>query len=363
MKICRITRPPLEEFSTKFPQREYYVLSRLERRGHKIIQHKLHPVKIPNKYLSFGIGFLLSVIKFRKVKADVIIADNIESATAAIIIRIFFSIPFVFDFIDDYSLIARYDAFKLRYYLIGFFEKLLPRFADLIIVVDEHKRQFCMKIGIKKEKIILIPNGADTEKFNPDIFSDEIIKNFALENCKIVLFIGKLNRYYRIETMIEAAPFVLKKFPDARFVLIGNGDNLRGLRRLCRRLKVDHAVLFTGFRPPEEIPRFIACADVCVFPLPDSSALAIYEYMACGKPTIVSDCSTEKMGVSGDIIPDDCILKTTNSPQGFAEGINLLLEDRELRDQIGKKARQFVETSYNWDELASRYESALALVC
>ena len=337
MKICRITRPPLKEFSNKFPQREFHILSRLEKRGHKIVQHVINPVKIPNNYLSYGIGILLSVIKFFRVKADVIIADNIESAIAAMFIKTIFHVPFVFDFIDDYAAISKHDAFKLRYYLIRFFEKLLPRSADLIIVVDEHKRRYSLEMGITKDKIILVPDGTDTKKFCPDIHPVDRIGQFALDNCKVVLYVGKINKYYCLEMLIEAVPIILRKFSDTRIVLIGDGDNIQELRNLCKRLEVNDAVIFTGFRHPEEIPKFIACADVCVFPLPDSSALAIYEYMACGKPTVIPDYNTEKMGITGDILPADCIFKVNNSPYGIAEGINLLLEDRELREKLGKE--------------------------
>ncbi|KKL23601.1 hypothetical protein LCGC14_2423740, partial [marine sediment metagenome] len=91
-----------------------------------------------------------------------------------------------------------------------------------------------------------------------------------------------------------------------------------------------------------------------------SSALAIYEYMACGKPTVIPEYSTEKMGINDDILPDDCFLKVENTSLGIAGGINLLLEDKYLRRHMGEKARKFVENGYDWDEIASRYESALS---
>ena len=56
---------------------------------------------------------------------------------------------------------------------------------------------------------------------------------------------------------------------------------------------------------PDKMPGLITCADVCLFPLPDSSALAIYEYMACGKVVVIPDYGTKKMGISNDILPED----------------------------------------------------------
>ncbi|KKL86200.1 hypothetical protein LCGC14_1947130, partial [marine sediment metagenome] len=245
MKICRITRPPLKEVTTKFPQREHHVLGRLEKKGHTIMQYKIRPVKVPTKYLSYGIGLILSVVRYYKVRADVIIADNMESAFVAMFIRFFYRTPFVIDFIDDYSLIARDDSFILRYYLIRFLERYVPKYADLIIVVDEHKRRFCLKIGIPEESVVLVPNGTETDVFRPDTLPGDLLKDHSLEDRNIIMFIGRLNRYYRVETIIEAAPHVVKKFPDAKFVLIGEGYQKKELINMSRKFGVSDVILFT----------------------------------------------------------------------------------------------------------------------
>jgi len=361
MKICRIDRPPLNALMMKFPQREFHILSRLEGKGHTVVRYQLKPVRIPSKYLSYGIGAIISIARFKKSVCDVLVADNIESAAAAMLIRIIYRTPFVFDMIDDYSAITRHDGFRMRHMLIRIFEKMLPRLADAVIVVDEHKRRYSLKLGVKKEKIAFVPVGTDTGQFCPDLQSVNPLGRDAPGNGGIVLYAGKINKYYRHETIIEAVPHVLGKFPDVKFVLIGEGDNVQKLKDMCRRFGVDDSVVFTGFKKPEEIPSFISAADICVFPLPDSSALAIYEYMACGKPAVVPGESNEKMGIKDDLIPSDCIARVENSPQGFAEAINRLLADSGLRERIGRKARKFAE-SFDWNELTSRYETALKSV-
>lgn len=362
MKICRLSRPPLKKVSTKFPQREWHILDRLEKRGHEIVRYEITPSRIYNKYVSYSIAAFRSIIHFRKVNVDVVIADNIESAIIALFIKLLYGIPFVFDFIDDYSLIAKHDFFRIRYFMIKVFEKIVPRFSDFVIVVDEHKRRFCKKLGIKDDRMILIPNGADTEVFHPGINADDLVDELGLKGSEVVLFVGRLNKYYRLESIIEAAPLILLERPGAKIVLIGDGDNVEELRDLCQRLKMEHAVLFAGFQPFEEIHRYISCADICYFPLPDSSALVIYEYMACGKATVVPEYHTEKMGISEDIFPGNCIMWTPDTPRGIAEGINKLLKDRTLRKEIGMNARNFVKQEYDWNELTARYEFALMLL-
>ena len=362
MRVCRITRPPLKGITDQFPQREVHIKKHLEVRGHEVITFEIQPLKVRNIYLAYGLGALLSIFQYRRIKADVIIADNIEAAVAAACIRFLYRVPFVFDFIDDYELIAGYDAFRLRYRLIRFLEKWLPRFADAVIVVDEHKRSFCKKIGVDQEKIFLVPDGTDTERFTPHANLLERAAKVYPRNTKVVLYVGKINIYYEIEKIVRAILHVIDTTPNVKFLFVGQGDDVERSQRLSTQLGIAHAVQFTGFMPPESIPGMMAAADVCVFPLPDSSALVIFEYMACGKAVVVPDYGTEKMGISGDILPEDCIVKATNTPEGIADKIILLLENETLRIDIGQRARQFVKQDYDWSELTLKYESTLMQV-
>ena len=362
MRVYRITRPPLKGVTNQFPQREFHIRKRLESMGHEASQFEIRPVNIRNTYLAYGIGALFSILRFRRVKADVIVADNIEAAMVAVILRLLYRVPFVFDFIDDYSLIASYEPFHLRRRFIWFFERRLPKWADLVIVVDEHKRLFCENIDVDSEKIIVIPDGTDMEKFRPDVPPAEGVLNHHFGDENIVLYVGKMNIYYRVELLIDAIPDVIERFPHTKFIFVGDGDNMEQLRKRCLDLEVDHAALCPGFLPPDEIPGLISRADVCLFPLPDSSALVIFEYRACEKPAVIPDYSTEKMGITGDLLPDDSIVKAPNSPAGMAEKIIELLKDEQLRVEIGKRARRCVEKNYDWNVLTEKYEAALKQV-
>ena len=168
--------------------------------------------------------------------------------------------------------------------------------------------------------------------------------------------------YYRIETILYAAAIVLKQVPKARFILVGEGRHRKNLENFSKSIGIGPSVVFTGFIPYDEMPRIIHDADVCIYPVPDSSALAIYEYMACGKPTLIPDYFTEKMGIRADIIPEDCVILAQPSTTAIAKGILSLLEDDLARDRIGRNARAWVENGFSWDQLAVNYESALLSV-
>lgn len=106
----------------------------------------------------------------------------------------------------------------------------------------------------------------------------------------------------------------------------------------------------------------INLSDVCVFPLPDDGALAIFEYMACAKAVVLPRGGTRKLEISDKIIPKDCALLVESSPEGFARGIKLLLSDEKLGEEMGRKARERVVRLHDWDTLAKKYEKVLRQV-
>jgi glycosyltransferase involved in cell wall biosynthesis len=359
MKICRLSRPPVQNLFSQFPQTRDYLLKKMEKSGHEFQDFPIEPVKIPNRYLSYGLGIPSALFRFQKMKPDVILADNIEAGMVALLIKFLFKTPFVFNFLDDYSLIASYDRWKLRYWGARVFERIIPKYADLVITVDSVKKGYCLQHGLPESKVRLIPNGADIARFKPMKADEPLRKRWGLKGDKVVLFVGKLNRYYRVETVLQAAPLVLTHCPETKFLLVGDGDAVGDLKALSKHLGIEQAVLFTGFQPPDEIPKIINLSDLCFFPLPDSSALAIFEYMACAKPVVLPGGGTPKMGISRDMIPEDCAVHVENSPDGFSRGILFLLNHPDAAGQIGQTGRERVTRLFEWNALADTYRKVL----
>jgi glycosyltransferase involved in cell wall biosynthesis len=318
--------------------------------GHEVDYLVINPLKIPNLYLAYGLGVLFSPFqfkkKFRNAKPDFILTDNLESSMAAVMIKSIFKIPFVFNFIDDYSLIASY-------------EQRIPKIADLVITVSPQITKFCLSLGIPKQKLRMIPNGVDTDQFKPGIYCDRIQKELNLKDVRVVLFVGKITKYYRLDRIILAMTRVLKEFPKTKFIFVGDGDDIANLKKLSRKQKFEKYAVFTGFRQPNEVPKIINLSDVCVFPLPVCSALTVFEYMACAKPVVMSRGDSKKIGISKEIIPEDSALLVDATPEDFAKGINFLLRNEEDARQMGKKARNHVTRLHNWDILAHKYLEAL----
>lgn len=360
MKICKITRPPADPIHNKYMGvSRGYLYDRLTSRGYRIEQLYIKPLNVPNVYLSFMFGFLFAALRFRRDDYDLILTNNIESALTAHMIKRIFNIPFVFEFIDDYVLIAGYSLRrfkKMRVDILKRLERRLPGFADMIIVNNDEMRMFCLKNGISEHRLRFIPNGVDTNLFVPEEKCNDLFQHLRLSNAQVVLFRGKMNRYYKIEIILEAIPLVLATFPDTKFVFVGDGDNMEHILYRVRQLHIGDAVIFTGFQPQKQLVKYINIADICLCSLPNSSALSLLEYAACGKPVIMPRGGTEKIGTDHELVREGCVLLVDHSPAGFAQGIKKLLHQESLCRDMGHRGRRIVSKSYTWDIMAGKYE-------
>jgi D-inositol-3-phosphate glycosyltransferase len=150
-------------------------------------------------------------------------------------------------------------------------------------------------------------------------------------------------------------------------VLIVGGDatidaQTAALREQAERLGIDHHISFVGAVEHDELPLYYNAADVCVVPsYYESFGLVAVEAMACGTPVVASRvgglASTISDGRTGYLIPWRC-------PEPFAERLELLLDNDELRASFGRAAREAVER-YRWvhvaDAVAALYDTLLNL--
>lgn len=359
VKICRIYRPWLSNYWHGYPQRNHHVFKDIRSMGHEVEELEITPWKTRWLYLSYLVGMLGAFRKFRNVRPSVIVTEDLESSLLAICIKLVFRTPFVFDFMDDYSRIVKHDGQSLRYLLARWLERVVPRIADCIIVADTTKMDFCLRSGIPREKLFLIPNGYDDEIFKPSGGDSALAATLGIGLHNTIVFVGKLNSYYNIEVIIKSMKLVTSIIPDAQLVLVGEGKHLLHLQALSRKLSVNHCVRFVGSYPHPDIPKIINLSDVCILPLPAASALILYEYMGCGKAVVAPRGGTDKMGIPEEMFPEDCLLKVDNSPEGFAEGIIHLLHNKDIAAKMGLKAMEMVSKYYKWNSLSGRYMKVL----
>jgi glycosyltransferase involved in cell wall biosynthesis len=229
---------------------------------------------------------------------DVVVAAHVLAGSAVIHAAKRHHIPVVFDLKDWFpDSAAAYFKYKFMQDLVrrGVWEitkRNLSR-SDIITTVSpalvEKLRGFGYSAG-------LITNGVDTDLFKPINGSNTRVELGIGADEFVIGFSGSVERWYAIDEMIRALPDLIRYHSGTRLLVVG--DSLftgyrRDLEFLAKDLGISDRVIFTGTKPYRELPRYIACMDVCTIPLSPRQwgEIALpnkfFEYSACGKPIVM----------------------------------------------------------------------------
>lgn len=195
------------------------------------------------------------------------------------------------------------------------------------------------------DKINVIPNGVDESKFMFP-FNYNIRSKYAYPWERIVLYVGRLFPEKGCDLLLGAAPFILKRHPNAKFVIAGEGymrskfmhdANFMGLRDKC---------YFTGYLDEYSLRSLFRMADIVAVPSRyEPFGIVALEGMACEKPVVVSDTG----GLSEIVWHDyDGIKVRPNHSESLAGGINRVLNNEEHSRWLGRNAIKKIREKYNW---------------
>jgi len=247
---------------------------------------------------------------------------------------------------------------------INIFEQLIPKIVDSVSVSSAHLRNLSLRRGVSLKNIFPAHVGADLELFKPDPdLSGNIKRKYNINNY-LVLYLGQLHGGQYVELFIKAARIVLKNRRDVTFIIVGDGYRMRELQDLTVSFGINKHVIFAGSDLHNNIPYYIADADICVacFEKNDitlcKSPLKIVEYLACGKAVVASN-----VGEIRNMVGGVGLLTKSGDVGSLANGVLTLLANKNLRERLGKWARQRAEKKYNWsvtaENLLRAYQTAL----
>ena len=231
--------------------------------------------------------------------------------------------------------------------LVPFIKKVLVA-SDFVHVVSNYLKVMVLKFGTPKNKIRVIPNGVDTNVFSPR--ARDLTKGFRDRfrvNGPLIISISRLVPKNGLETLIRSFKEVLRKFPDAKLMLVGKGYLENELRKLSSILGIENSVIFCGYIPHNVIPSYLASANVFVrVPVSEGFGIAFIESMACGVPVIGS-----KIGGIVDIINHgkNGMLVDPNDVKATSEAIIKILSDNQLAQKLALNGRKTVLSKFNWE--------------
>ncbi|MBC7327217.1 glycosyltransferase family 4 protein [bacterium] len=212
------------------------------------------------------------------------------------------------------------------------------------------KNEVINVLSIPPDKIEVIPNGIDTERFDIEV-EEGFRERFVAPDEKLILFVGRLVWEKGIDVLIDCSPYVLERFPKAKFIVVGKG-NIEEYRQRARNLGVESKFFFTGFLDDETVAKLYKCADICVYPSRyEPFGIVALEAMAVGIPPITSDAGgfleTVRNGETG-------LITRKGDPLLLAQAIVFLLDNPSLKEKMGKQAEKEARERYRWEMGAQR---------
>lgn len=239
---------------------------------------------------------------------------------------------------------------------------LNTQLAHVVTVVSsQNKKDLVQWLRIAENKIHFIPNGVDPKRFSPHVKSI-LPQGITLPlSSKIIMYLGVFRTLKRIPLLIDAFKKIHQKFPQTRLVLVGGHQKAQSLLKpLITRKGLEDKIYFVGQINPEEVPRFLALADIFVNPsAQEGMPLAVLEAMAMEKIVIVSSVGGHldiiKNGKNGFLFPKDNV----------ATLVNLLirtLSNENLGFKIGTSARKTILANHTLTKVTNRYEKIYQLL-
>jgi glycosyltransferase involved in cell wall biosynthesis len=219
-------------------------------------------------------------------------------------------------------------------------DRVVARLLDRVIAVSEAARTFLIDgKGYPADRVVVVPNGRDLSVFTPGLHREAARKALDADpSVPIVGVVGRLEAQKGHAYLLDAWPGVVREFPDARLVVVGEGELRRRLTRQAAERGVADRVVFLGFR--SDVPRLLDAMDVLVLPsLYEGMPLTAIEASAMTLPVIATsvDGTPEVVqdGVTGWLVPPA-------DPAALTRALVQALGDRERAAALGRAGRAHV---------------------
>jgi glycosyltransferase involved in cell wall biosynthesis len=234
----------------------------------------------------------------------------------------------------------------------------LSHWADLIIVNSHAARKDYLTYGFPPQKMVVVPNGIDTKKFQPNQeFGLKVRAELEISDDTILIgLVGRLELQKDHSNFLKAAAILCRNYQNIRFICVGTGpDNnyIQRLHQLTAQLNITDKVIWAGARG--DIPAVQNALDIAI----SASAFGegfgntIGEAMACGTPCVVTD-----VGDSAWIVGDTGIVVKPENPEALAEGISCLIELSDVEKIVlQQKARQKIVDNFSVKQLVETTQS------
>ncbi len=231
-------------------------------------------------------------------------------------------------------------------------EKATIRNSTQVITINHKLEEFVKDLGAENTEVI--GAGIDLKKFDPTLDSSQIRQKYGIKDDDIVLFF--MGFLYHFAGLKEVALELAKdEYKNLKLLIVGDGDAYSDLQNIVEKHDLSDKVILAGRKPYDEIPDYLAAADICILPaysdeeiMQDIVPIKLYEYMALGKPVI----ATNLPGINKEFGKENGISYVNGPSEVPEKALDICMEVE------GDKARKFAE-GCDWKNITDEFENTM----
>lgn len=290
----------------------------------------------------------------RRFKPDLIYDRYNSYSTAAVSVGRKFDIPVFVEVNAPLAYERRvYEGRRLHLSrLARRYESFICNSANHVFAVSTPLKEFLIsEYTVPVQRITVLPNGADLNKFDHQVSGETIRKKFEITNKKIVGFVGILRPWHGLDMLLRVFRVIVSNMPDAHLMIVGDGPMESELKAQAKAIGLTDNVTFTGRIGHDEMSHHIAAMDIAVSPSTTfyASPMKILEYMAMGIATVAPDTPNIRDLITEDV---DGKLFLNEDENALRVALQSLLENSADAKRLGENARHKVETRLCWSHVA-----------
>ena len=346
--------------------------------GHRVVTYaavplaNLDPGRVPSRIIRTPIyadlprevvealaGFSFALKAYRPMAADgvqIIYQRYSMNNLAGILLARWLRVPLLLE-ANNSEVVMRRQFSRLTFRrLATAMERFILSRADAVVTVSERNLETFKTLRVPVDRVQVVPNGVNADVFSPERTDGQLRREMGLEGKVVIAFVGLFYPWHGVSYLAKAFVRVAAAVPEAHLLLVGDGDERETVRSILSEAGLESRVTFTGMVPHQRVPFLMQAADILTAPHAPwkeffGSPIKLFEYMSSGKSVVASN-----VGQIPQIIrhEENGLLFPAGDVDALAAALISLCRSKELRDRLGRAARQDVLNHHTWEQAVKR---------